>query len=110
MANSTTSEDFREQVIVDTAPAAAGYYTNEVNARQLFNNMVREIYLSIRGTGNMTVTLEFKMPGDSAWSQYAQYSANILKVIRDPRAGAQWRAGVKSGEYQSGSFTFGFNW
>lgn len=109
MANAQSTDDYYSYATVDTAPAAAGYWTEAVNIRQLKN--IHDIFFSIRGSGQMNVTLQFKCPGDSTWTDYNAYNtSNIRKRIAGGAAGVQWRAGVKSGDRISGECIFGFDW
>ena len=71
MANGRTSNQYAEQATVDTAPGSSGYFTNSINPRQLGKHRgIREIYFSVRGTGKMAVTLQFKITGDTTWYDY----------------------------------------
>jgi len=106
-ANSQASTDFYEYATVDTAPGASGYGTNAVNIRSTHE---KHAWFSIRGTGVMTVTLQFKCPGDTDWTDYMDYSSTERKLIEGGGAGVKWRAIVKNAEYTSGSKTFGFDW
>jgi len=109
MANAKTTDDYYQYATVDTDPTSAGYYTNAVGIRQLKG--VEEIYFSIRGSGQMNVTLQFKCPGDSGWTDYNAYNtSSIRKKITGGAAGVQWRAGVKEGDRISGECIFGFDW
>jgi len=109
MANAKTTDDYYQYATVDSAPAAAGYWTNAVGIRQLKG--VESIWFSIRGTGEMNVTLQFKCPGDTDWTDYNSYNtSNQRKLIRGGGAGVHWRAGVKQGDRISGECIFGFDW
>ena len=109
MANAKSTDDYYQYATVDTAPVAAGYWTNAVNARQL--NNVRDIYFSIRGTGEMVVTLQFKCSGDDDWTDHETYTVSQMRIpVPGRAAGVRWRAGVKSGDRISGELTFGFDW
>jgi len=108
MANSKTSDDYYEYATVNAAPSAAGYYTNEVSPRR---QRVDELYFTVRGSGNMIVTVQFKAPGDTTWTDYAEYSTITYMKIEGRGAGIRWRAGVKeAGHYIDGQTVFGFNW
>ena len=107
MANSRSSRDYYEYATVDTAPGADGYFTNAVSLRQ---KDIHHIFFSLRGTGTIDVTLQFKCPGDTLWSDYSDYDAACRKLIEGNAGGVQWRAGVKLGGRTSGSLTFGFDW
>jgi len=114
MANSRTSADYREQATVDTAPASGGYFTNAINPKQLnkgtTNKGARVIYFSVRGTGQMTVTLQFRPIGETTWTDFATFKRPVQQILEDERSGTRWRIGVKQGARVSGSLTVGFNW
>lgn len=107
MANSQSSGEYKEYATVDTAPAAAGYWTNEIVLRE---KKVQHVFFSIRGTGVMTITLQFKCEGDSDWTDYDTYTAVTREKLVGNAARVQWRMGVKNGDRTSGSMTFGFDW
>lgn len=109
-ANSQSSTDDYEYATVDTAPGADGYFTNEVSIRKQSDRADRKVWFSVRGTGSMTVTLQFKCPGDSTWTDYDTYTSNERKVVEGGSAGVKWRATVKNGDHTSGSKTFGLDW
>ena len=106
-ANSQSSGNRYEYATVDTDPAAAGYWTETVNLRRVSS---QQIYFSVRGTGSMTVTLQFICPGDAAWSDYDTYTTVTRLKVQGAAAGVRWRAGVKDADYTSGELTFGFDW
>lgn len=128
MANGRSSGTYKEYATVDTLPTATGYYTNEVCLRDKVNagNAKDKMYFSIRETAEdvseapsalstVTVALQFKCDGDTAWTDYVSLGAETLAVgnrltIEDMGAAVRWRAGVRSDEYTSGSVTFGFDW
>lgn len=107
MANDRSSSEYYEYGTVDTAPEADGYFTNAISLK---NKKVAQVYFSLRGTGTITVTLQFKCPGDAAWSDYDTYTEAGRKLIEGGAGGVQWRAGVKQGDMTDGSMTFGFDW
>ena len=109
MANAQTSSDRYEYATVDSNPGAAGYYTEKVGIQGKGFGL-EWIFFSIRGAGEMLVTLQFKCPGDSAWTDHSTYNDNVRKKINGPAAGVHWRAGVKQGDRTSGEKTFGFDW
>ena len=129
MANSRDSGVYKEYATVDTQPSGTnlGYWTNEVCLRDKQNaGVVKEkMYFSIReseadssaasDTSSMTVTLQFKCDEDAGWQDYVDFAGNALAVgnrleISDFGAGVRYRAGVKDGDFTSGSITFGFDW
>ena len=128
MANTKSSDEYYEYATVDTAPGAAGYFTNPVSGR---HEKVEKLFFSIRepSASVATVTIQFKCTGDAGWQDYTQSQKQILGpnsadvsdveetfivgnriVIEDSGPGVQWRAGVKQGDYTSGTVTFGFDW
>ncbi len=58
----------------------------------------------------MTVTLQFRCPDDSDWSDYSTYTSTVRKVVDGGASKVQWRAIVKDGAYTSGTKRFGFDW
>jgi len=128
MANSKSSGEFYEYATVDTQPSgtALGYWTNTISPRELQKNLkIKAFYFSIReeeadssaasDTSSMTVTLQFLCPGDAGWQDFVDLNGAELAVgnrllFEDFAAGVLWRAGVKDGDYTSGSLTFGFDW
>lgn len=128
MANSRSPGEFHEYATIDTQPSgdALGYWTNDVSPRELQKKLkISRVYFSIReaesdssqasDTSSMTVTLQYKCPGDAGWQDYVSLDGSSLAVgnrlmIEDFAAAMQWRAGVKDGDYTSGSITVGFDW
>lgn len=129
MANSKSSGAYKEYATVNTAPSGTelGYWTNEVCLRDKLNagQAKGHMYFSIReneadssdasDTSVITVTLQFKCDGDLGWQDYLPLDASEIAVgnrlvIEDTGAAVRWRAGVKDGNYTSGSYTFGFDW
>jgi len=129
MANSRSSGVYKEYATVNVQPSgtALGYWTNEVCLRDKQNEGVAKgkMWFSIReyeedstgasDTSSMTVTLQFKCDGDEGWQDYTDFAGSELAVgnrliIEDTAAAVRWRAGVKDGDFTSGSITFGFDW
>ena len=126
--SSRSSGEYKEYATVDEQPSGDtyGYWTNEVSLRELAKtHKISKMYFSIReevedssgfsDIGSMTVVLQFKCDGDVGWQDYQPLDASTLAVgnrfaIEDMGAGVLWRAGVKDGDYTSGSLTFGFDW
>jgi len=109
-ANSQATHNNYEYATVDTAPGASGYGTNEVKVRKKSSRQNQQVWFSIRGTGVMTVTLQFKCTGDSDYTDYEDYTGTERKVVDGGASGVVWRAIVKDGGHTSGSKTFGFDW
>jgi hypothetical protein len=121
MANSRNSGAKHQYATVDTDPGD-GYFTNTVSPRALKD----DIFFSVRetdpeasdfpsGGSTMTVVLQFRCAGDTAWQSY-NYNTGTAFVagdrfnITDFGSGVNWRAGVLAGGYTEGSLTFGFDW
>ena len=112
MANSRASEETYEYVTVNTAPDSTGYWTNPVSPRSKAG--VRKLYFSIRGTGTMTPTLQFKCAGDTDWTDFVTditMEAGVRLLLDDVGPNVAWRAGVAvAADYSSGACSFGFDW
>lgn len=103
MANIKISRNRSKHAYVDSAPGTGGFATDEVGVKG-------KIFFSVRGEGSMTVTLQFKVPGDDFWSDYGTYTSVSRDVIETATEHEKWRAIVKDGDYTSGNLTFGFDW
>jgi hypothetical protein len=121
MANITISGVNKEYVQVDTAPDASGYFTKEINIRNLIKRGINRVFFSIRETSEdpssgsiMTIVLQFKCEGDIYWTDYSNdgtlFNIGDRKIINDMALNIRWRAGVKLGGFTSGSLVFGFDW
>jgi hypothetical protein len=108
--NSRNSQSNFEVATVDTAPGTEGYWTRSTNASTAGTNGRDNITFFISGTGSMTVTIQFNSPGSNVWTDYDTYTSTTRVRIEDGSKSVLWRAGVKNGEYSSGSLTFGFDW
>ena len=109
-ANSQDTTDNHVYATVDTAPGVDGYATGEVNIRKASDRSDRKVWFGITGTGTMTVTLQFKLQGQTTWTDYEDYTGNERKVVEGGAAGERWRGVVKNGNHTSGSKTFGLDW
>ena len=94
-----------QNVIVDTAPAAGGYFSTPVDAK---TNRIGVMHFSIRGTWTGTVTLQYKRPEDSTWTDYEEYTENTREIIEDT-SDTQWRIGVAESDYGTGTITAGID-
>jgi hypothetical protein len=126
MANSKSSGEFYEYATVDTNPDSDGFWTNEISIRyKRRKSKIEGVVFSIReyepdssgasDTSVATVSLQFKCPGDLGWQDYKPLDGSTFAVgnrifLEDVSAGVVWRAGVKDGDFSSGSITFGFDW
>ena len=128
MANRRTSTEFAEYVTVDTAPESVdtGYFTNAISIRKIRKDKkIRRVFFSIRefeadpseasAASDLTVTLQFKCPGDEGWTDYVSLDGSTLAIgnrlmMEDLGAGIYWRAGIKPDNFASGQVRFGFDW
>lgn len=106
MANKKANGNTYKGVSIDTAPVATGYWSDAVKAT---DHRVGKIYLSIRGTFSGTVTLQFRAAPDSDWTAYDTYTAVTRQIIEDYTE-TEWRAGVASGGYTSGTIKIGIDY
>lgn len=118
MANSKENTDYSAYATIDTAPGGTGYFTDAVSMRQ---NHTSRLFFSIREATDspssasvVTVTLQFKCHGDAGWTDYyndgTDYVIGDRKEITGNAGNVQWRAGVKLGDYTSGSIVVGLDW
>jgi hypothetical protein len=107
MANRRLNGERYSYAVVDTDPGAGAYTTSPVPAYKKERQW--DLYFSVRGTGTMTVTLQFRCEGDETWSEYDTYTEACRKLIED-RGTCEWRAMVRVGDYTSGEMRFGFDW
>jgi len=106
MANRKSNDKNYKSVIINTAPGASGYYTDTVSSR---DNRLGKMFMSIRGTFSATVTLQFKPVGDTSWTDYDTFTETTRQVIED-YTDCQWRVGVASGDYTSGTVKAGIDY
>lgn len=59
--------------------------------------------LRIRGTWVATVTLQRSDDGGTTWDDITDWTANTVVEVKEPSGGADWRVGVKSGDFTSGT-------
>lgn len=120
MANSRTSQNGIEQVTIDTAPDAGGYWTNAVSMRRGSEGDIHQMLFSVReaeeasAASVVTPILQFKGEGDEVWTDYnndgIDFEIGDAFIIAANVLAIQWRAGVKEGGYTSGSINLGFSW
>lgn len=126
MANTRITGTNYEYAKVDTIPTSIGWFTNEVNVREIREKKQSRVFFSIRenkpdvseaisALSVATVLLQFKRPTDLDWTDYvavagATFAIGTVVEIIDDGAGVRYRAGVTSVGYVSGSVRFGFDW
>lgn len=110
MANTRTSNVDYEKVVIDTAPAAEGFFTNSVTQRRSGND-IPKIVVIVRGTGTWTAKLQFMAKGDTDWTDSTEELAiGDIKEIESNISHLQWRVGIKQGAFTSGSAVLSINW
>ncbi len=115
MSNSRTKKESHSYASIDEAPVADGYWCEEVSMNK---NKTNKLYWSRRGAGVGTVTIQFRCPGDSAWTDYVTdegLASGERFIIDDNAAGVRWRTGIKEdtsadNTYTSGTITVGLDW
>jgi hypothetical protein len=110
MANSKSNGDRYAYATIDTAPGADGYWSDAVS---MTNKNTKAIFFSQRGGGSATVTIQFKCPTDTDWTDLSTTETiedGVRFRVDDFGAGVKWRAGVKEDAYSSGDVTVGFDW
>ena len=75
---------------------AQNTFTGAIKVRGLFN-------LSLSGTWVATVHIQRSFDSGTTWLDVASYTANIEDLGDEPEAGVLYRAGVKTGNYTSGT-------
>jgi len=111
MANQQLKGPRYKYASIDTAPGAAGYWSEPVSLSQARSEA---IFFTSSGGGVGTVTLQFKLPHTgAAWQDYTTdetIADGVRLRISDQGGGVKWRAGIKQGAYTSGTVVCGFDW
>ena len=121
MANTRDTAERRENVTINEAPGADGYYTNPFTPyNKKTDKKAGDMYFAIRETGSLsasfggTVSLQWRQRGPNKvweeWQTYDTYTSVQRKIVDDYSAEVQWRAGIANGDFTSGQATVGFNW
>jgi len=76
--------------------AAENLYTDAVEVVGYFN-------LSISGTWVGTLTVQRSFDSGSTWYDVDTWTENVQEYGLEPEGGIQYRAGIKTGEYTSGT-------
>ena len=74
----------------------ANQFTDPVELTGYFN-------LSISGTWSATVTVQRSFDAGSTWFDVDTWTANTQEYGLEPERGIQYRIGIKTGQYTSGS-------
>jgi len=101
MANRPIKDTTYKGVIIDTAPGASGYWCEPVSGA---DHKVGQFNLYMSGIWAGTVTLQFRPKGDPGWKGYDDFTNtdDPVQIIED-YTDCEWRAGVASGNYISGT-------
>jgi len=67
------------------------------------DNGVGHLTISISGTWVGSVTLQRSFDAGSTWVDVKSYTSNDEESLYDPTAGIQYRIGIKTGNYTSGT-------
>lgn len=94
-------------VVVD----AANFVTANISAQNTFTGTLapaqRErkgfLNISISGTWVGTVTLQRRFGGSGTYYDVNTWTANTEKALIDPERKVQYRLGIKTGDYSSGT-------
>jgi hypothetical protein len=99
MANRKTSGITYKGAIIDTAPGAAGFWSEAVSASTY---KVHALILSISGIFAGTVRLQFRAKDEPGWTTYETYTDTARELIED-YTNCEWRVGISSGGLTSGA-------
>ena len=110
MANAKLNGERHKYASIDTAPAAAGYWSDTVStttARGI-------LFFSQSGGGTGTVTIQYKLPYSGApWVDYTTTETledGVRLRLADQGAGVKWRAGIKQAGLSAGTVICGFDY
>ena len=99
MANRKLKGNTFRGVYVDTAPGAAGYFSDAVSAS---SHRVGKLFISFGNIGANTVTLQFKPASESSWRTYKEFtSSDDPRQIIEDYSNCQYRVGIAQGDYSA---------
>lgn len=110
MANSRTTVGSYSQIVVDTDPGAAGYWSEPVNTNAKSADYL--FFVMEDSGGDATVTIQFKQPGGS-WTDLSHDETiedGAAFVIDTGSAPLAWRIGVKDNNQGTGTVRAGLYW
>ena len=84
------------QKMVTRSVTAQNQFTDAAEIVGFFN-------VSISGTWSATVTCQRSFDDGSTWFDVKSWSANVQEYGFEPERGVQYRIGVKTGEFDSGT-------
>lgn len=99
MANRKLKGNTYRGVYIDTAPGAAGYYSDAVSAS---DHRVGKLFISFGNIASNTVTLQFKQAAESSWRDFKTFtSTDDPRQLIEDYSNCQYRVGIASGDYSS---------
>jgi hypothetical protein len=85
----------------------AGVITKSITAQNTFSDELtvtnNNFNFSLSGTWVATVTVQRKFYNESDWLDVEEFTSNIETVGYEPEKNAQYRFGVKTGDFTSGT-------
>jgi len=99
MANRRIKGQTFKGAIIDTAPGAAGYFSEGV---QSSTHKVYALIMSIQGIFAGTVRLQYRPIGDPGWETLETFTNNTRQIIED-YTDCEYRIGIASGGLTSGT-------
>lgn len=120
MANIKIKSTRHEYALVEEAPEVGGFWTDPVSMVRNGANLVK-IFFSVREAVEapvtpslVKITMQFKCPTDTFWTDYynndEDHPVGERGVVEGFSQSVEWRAGVKEGDYSSGAVKLGFDW
>lgn len=113
MSNVKSSGSNYEKVVIDTAVGAEGFFTNPVAQSFKPRNeaYTSKVVLMVRGRGVFTPKLQFKYADDNNWYDSSEeFVLGDVKEINPQIHGIEWRFGIKSGNFTSGTAILNIIW
>ena len=119
MANVKINNGFKVAVLIDTAPSSEGFWTDQasitpyptIRDNEGLKHLVFIVQESTTGVSSVVIpTLQFRTQ-DGVWTDYnEEFNVGDCKIVAGNAIGLLWRAGVKAGNYTSGSVALSLNW
>ena len=99
MANRKLKGNTFRGVYIDTAPGAAGYFSDAVSAS---HHRVGKLFVSFGNIGANTVTLQFKPAAESSWRTFKEFtSSDDPRQIIEDYSNCEYRVGIAFGDYSA---------
>lgn len=101
MANRKISGRTYKGAVIDTAPGAAGYWSDGVRAT---DHKVGKLILSMTGIFAGTIVIQCRPDGEPGWKTYTTFTdEDECRQIIEDYTNCQWRVGIASGGLTSGT-------